>query len=278
MTIPVSNNNAVSRPFVVRPVSLNTHNAQQVFKRVFDALAFPLYQALVVLPIITDANKARAVEGLIRTEFDKIKKELNDERAHVEHLMEANGVSEKGEWSMPRVVEANVTSPLAGEFLQYIVTVDQIVDGIALLWVTGVFNTDQYRNGGYRLQRLLIRFAGRVRMLCLQAMAAARRAQQTDSAVETEVKQALESGAAAHVQADEGVFEEGDQQIDKQMATSIDDVLGQRPPEEPAAAPAKGPKDPNKGRTMSENGEVLAYSANASVPVPPKSKRASAAG
>lgn len=167
-----------SRPFFTLPVKLYTHQAQQVFRRVFNHLSHGLYQMSVVLRIIADDKGVEQVEGVVKEEFAAIEKEIRDEIARLSTLLDKHAVTNSAQYTNALEAHAEISSPMASRFLGIITQLDELVKLIGALWLTGALNNSQYTAGAYKWQRIAIKFAGRVSNYCLRAVAAARRPQQ----------------------------------------------------------------------------------------------------
>lgn len=239
---------STSRPYIQLSVKLYSHQAQQVFRRVFNPLAHGLYQMSVVLGIIADDKGAEQVEGVVIKEFEAVEKEIRDEMARLTLLIEKYGVTNTAEFTNALEAKAEVSSPLASRFLGVITQIDELVKLIGAVWLTGGFTNNQYRQGAYKWQRVAIKFAGRVRMYCLRAVAAARKAQQAEDVVssgkarvETDSSNAGangkgngtgEGGETEGFEADEG-----DAVHQGNVDALLERVTQQRAAQEPAPAP-----------------------------------------
>lgn len=169
-------NSAKSNPFFVQTVTINSLHAQQVFERGFRYCAKGVFALSVILRMLTTEKQAREVEGIVDERLNKAFEEIRSEAARLEQLAEANGIEFGAiQYSNPKQIDAQITSPRAARYLGIIREFDGVVARLDTLWLSGLIPDGEYSTVLYRWKRNLLRLAGSIRMLAIRAIAAARR-------------------------------------------------------------------------------------------------------
>ena len=164
-----------SRLFIKVEVVLSSHQAQQVYKRMFVPLSHAVYQLSVVLRIIATPEAADQIEEIVESQLRSVLSELKSEQERLQILIDDAGLTDAPGFSNAQDLKVEVSTPQAGLFLTMIRELDKVVEMIGQLWLAGQFSNQQYTSGAYQWQRRLMRMANRIRTLSDRSMAAARR-------------------------------------------------------------------------------------------------------
>lgn len=173
-----------SMPVIEGEVTLNSEQAQRVFHRGYDQAARALYALDVVLRITqrTNPNFKVSYDSAIdhaASLIDTVAGELEKERQRLSHLIEKNGVTSKARYNNSKTIPYAVNTPLAARFAGAVYTLDEVIQMIDTLWLTGVITSHAAAEAKYGGQRRLLRV---VRTLVGYAIAARRSARRAGHA------------------------------------------------------------------------------------------------
>lgn len=159
----------VTMPEITRSITLNTAYMQRLYQRYFPRLKADIY----VLDVRTRANGldevAKAIEKQCDEEFETLRTELEREIARTEHLMKESAIAGMPTYELAQTLQAKLSTPRAGEFLDLILKIDQLLMRYDCLWLAGEIKTHVRMDGGRNWQRRLTKVANRLRGRANQA-------------------------------------------------------------------------------------------------------------
>lgn len=139
-----------NRGFVTQALKLGSHPAQTIFEKTFKETNMALFSLGVVLrSIATDEQAAatqKVVDGFLKAAAD----EIAAEKARLDKLLEENGIQEKVEFTAPKEVTAEISSPRSSRYLMLIRDIDKLVSKMTALWLCGVLADAQYNKGNHQ--------------------------------------------------------------------------------------------------------------------------------
>jgi len=169
-----------SNPYIQKTVSLNTTPAQLAFDTAFDDCAVSMRNLSAVLPtIVKNQSDMMAVNGavdhLINNAFANIRKES----ARIKKIADDNGIEMgKLSYTNAKSADAKLTCAKAGQYLQLIVELDELICLVHSAWFAG-FIADDAKSSLERLwRRKTIGIASEVKSITNRAFKAAK---QTES-------------------------------------------------------------------------------------------------
>jgi len=166
----------ISRPYITITRVLKSNHAQTIFKRQFDYLDNKFYQLSVVLRILTTEVGAVALERIVEAEMEKLRAEMSAQIQQTAKLIEQHGLADMEiQFSAPKRVSANVSSPRSKAFLDVLMTLDELLSGISMLWFSQVIDNQQFNSGAYNWRRRVTTTMNRVAQVCTRALTAARK-------------------------------------------------------------------------------------------------------
>lgn len=203
-----------SRPFFVREAPLQSLHAQQVFGRVYEMVANSLFSLSIILRVIGTGEQAAGVEEIVDDRIKKVHDDLLAEKARLDKLAEENGISlQTVAYTRPQTVAARITSPKAMRYLATIQEFDDLVGRFDVLWLSGIIADAAYSDAVYAWKRRLFKLSNGIRSIAREAMAAARRTEQAQTAVDgapvaSDALDTAEAMLAAHPEEGEDDVEE----------------------------------------------------------------------
>ncbi|OIO77131.1 MAG: hypothetical protein AUJ88_06265 [Gallionellaceae bacterium CG1_02_56_997] len=169
-----------SNPFIVKQVTLNTTPALMAYETAFDACAMSLRNLSTIVPSITKNQSDMmavngAVEHLLNNAFANIRKES----ARIKKIADDNGIEMgKLSYTNAKSADAKLTCAKAGQYLQLIVELDELICLVHSAWFAG-FIADDAKSSLERLwRRKTIGIASEVKSITNRAFKAAK---QTES-------------------------------------------------------------------------------------------------
>jgi hypothetical protein len=155
---------AASRPFLAREITLRSLQAQKTYERDFSVTSANLYTMLVMTRVKSRDDIADQAEVVVRQLLDEFREEIKAEMARVEHLIAANALEDTAiEYSRPKTLSVEITSPEAHQYLNLILLLDQLMYRLDVLHMTGVVEHRAKMQRTYEWQRKLAKVAGRLR-------------------------------------------------------------------------------------------------------------------
>lgn len=213
-----------SRPYFTQRVRLNSLHAQQVFDRGFDIGANAIFSLSIILRVIGTDEQAQEIEGIVDGRINKQLEDLRAESSRLEQVAEANGIEfSRINYSNPKEVEAQITSPRAVRYIGLIREFDALAAKFDTLWLSGVIPDSNYSRSIYEWKRRLLKLANGIRSIAGQAMVAARKKQQA-GAGDAQPGDAADLDVAADVLGKPGnveVDEDGDIGMNSESAPAV---------------------------------------------------------
>ena len=163
-----------SNPYIQKTVSLNTTPAQLVFDTAFDDCAVSMRNLSAVLPtIVKNQSDMMAVNGavdhLINNAFANIRKES----ARIKKIADDNGI-EMGRLSYTNAasVDAKLTCHKAGQYLQIITELDELICLVHSAWFAGFIADDVKSSMERKWRRKAIGVAAEIKSITNRAFKA----------------------------------------------------------------------------------------------------------
>jgi hypothetical protein len=137
-----------SNPYVLKAVSLSTTPAQLVFETAFDECAVSMRNLSSVLPtLVKNQSDMMAVNGAVDHLINNALADLRKESARIKKIADDNGI-EMGKLSYTNalLVQARLTCSKAGQYLQIITELDELICLVHSAWFAG-FIADDAKSG-----------------------------------------------------------------------------------------------------------------------------------
>lgn len=171
---PVKRKVEFSNPYVLKTVSLNTTPAQLVYEVAFDECAVSMRNLSSILPtLIKDQSDMMAVNGSVEHLLNKAMADLRAESARIKKIADDNGI-EMGKLNYTNAlqVQAKLTCNKAGQYLQIIVELDELICLVHSAWFAG-FIADDAKSGLERQwRRKAVSVAAEIRSITNRAFRA----------------------------------------------------------------------------------------------------------
>lgn len=171
---PVKRKVEFSNPYILKTVSLNTTHAQLVYEVAFDECAVSMRNLSSVLPtLIKDQSDMMAVNGSVEHLLNKAMADLRAESARIKKIADDNGI-EMGKLNYTNAlqVQARLTCNKAGQYLQIIVELDELICLVHSAWFAG-FIADDAKSGLERQwRRKAVSVAAEIRSITNRAFRA----------------------------------------------------------------------------------------------------------
>lgn len=155
----------VTLPALRVDVTLNTEFAQRVYKRAWDRLKGDIFILTVRSRSVGRDDIAETSEQLLRDHFDKLRKDLSTDIARTDHLMDQLAITELGQYAGAKTIAAEFTTPQAKQYLDLVLSADQLIMRLDALWLNGEIDTKACKVRSYECQRRLIKLANRIRQV-----------------------------------------------------------------------------------------------------------------
>lgn len=133
-----------SNPYVLRMLKLNTTPAQMVFENTFDDCSVALRNLSSVLPtLVKNQTEMTAVNGAVDNLINSLLADLRKESARIKKIADDNGIElGKLHYTSVQDVQAKLTCNKAGQFLQVISELDDVVGLVHSAWFAGFIPDD----------------------------------------------------------------------------------------------------------------------------------------
>ncbi|MHB1117840.1 hypothetical protein [Sideroxydans sp.] len=180
-----------SNPFMLRTLSLNTTPAQLAFDTAFDECAVSLRQLSTVLPaIVKNQSDMMAVKGAVDHLINNALAELRKEAAQIKKIAEDNGI-EMGRLKYTSVNQksAKLTCNKAGQYLQLIIELDELICLVHSAWFAGFIADDVKSSMERKWRRKVISVSAEIGSITNRAFKA-----HNKSADDAEHEQDVEAG------------------------------------------------------------------------------------
>jgi hypothetical protein len=153
-----------SNPFMLKTVFLNTTPAQVAFDTAFDECAISMRQLSTVLPaIIKNQSDMMAVNGAVDHRINNTLAELRKEIAQIKKIAEDNGI-EMGmlKYTSVNQKSAKLTCNKAGQYLQVIMELDELICLVHSAWFAGFIADDVKSSMERKWRRKVISVAAEI--------------------------------------------------------------------------------------------------------------------
>lgn len=165
-----------SIPIYEREVTLNSLESQRVIESVYSRTMRSLYNIDVILRFIGDADDTAAIWKVIDDKIAAMRKSLNDEKARLQTVIEKAGVTQTLTYARPITELFKISSPSALDFIEAIVTLDEVIGLADRLWFARAMpRTDRFDLNA-RWQRRVEALGNTIFGIARRAMDSARRA------------------------------------------------------------------------------------------------------
>ncbi|GAB5604896.1 hypothetical protein [Sideroxyarcus sp. TK5] len=163
-----------SNPYIQKTISLNTTPAQLAFDTAFDECAVSMRNLSAVLPtIIKNQSDMMAVNGAVDHLINKALAELRKVAAQIKKIADDNGI-EMGRLSYTNAatVEAKLTCHKAGQYLQIITELDELICLVHSAWFAGFIADDVKSSMERKWRRKAIGVAAEIKSITNRAFKA----------------------------------------------------------------------------------------------------------
>lgn len=163
-----------SNPFILKTVSLNTTPAQLAFDTAFDDCAVSMRNLSAVLPtIVKNQSDMMAVNGAVDHRINNALAELRKEAAQIKKIADDNGI-EMGKLNYTNVVQASakLTCHKAGQYLQIITELDELICLVHSAWFAGFIADDVKSSMERKWRRKVIGVAAEIKSITNRAFKA----------------------------------------------------------------------------------------------------------
>jgi len=188
---PVKRKMEFSNPYLLKAVALSTTPAQLVYETAFDECAVSMRNLSSVLPtLIKNHSDMMAVNGAVEHLINNAMADLRKESARIKKIADDNGI-QMGRLHYSNVVQAQakLTCNKAGQYLQIIVELDDLICLVHSAWIAG-FIADDAKSGLERQwRRKAVGVAAEIKNITNRAFRA------HEKKAEPEVDDALSDGA-----------------------------------------------------------------------------------
>lgn len=177
-TPPVVKTKSVfSNPFVTRDVVLNTTPAQQAFDAAYDECASAMRSLSTVLPsVVKNQSELMAINGEIDHLINKGQAAIRDEIARIKKIADDNGIDlSRVNYSHPLHCTAQLTCNKAGQFLQIIVQLDELICLVHSAWFAGFIPDDAKAALERQWRRKVVAVSADVKAIANRAFRAAKK-------------------------------------------------------------------------------------------------------
>jgi hypothetical protein len=154
---------AVSRPVLIKEVTLNTLEAKRVFRRTFGYAAINLYAIDVLTNVMLGLEEHRKAATTVDEWMTTVRSHLAKEDERVAVLFEQLDVRETVAYTHPEMFTAEISTPLATRYLNMIVQLDELIQRVHVLCLTDAVDNLGTQVRTYEWQQQLIKLAGRIR-------------------------------------------------------------------------------------------------------------------
>lgn len=160
-----------SNLFIQKTVSLNTTPAQLAFDTAFDDCAVSMRNLSAVLPIIIkNQSDMMAVNGAVDHLINNALAELRKEAAQIKKIADDNGIEMgKLNYTNAVLVDANLTSPKIGQYLQIIIELDELICLAHSAWFAGFIQDDAKSSMERKWRRKAIGVAAQIKNITNRA-------------------------------------------------------------------------------------------------------------
>ena len=174
-------------PVMSMKVKLYSDQAQRVYERSLDRLMRSLYATSVIMRILGAAEAARAASTEIERRLTEADNEIELKIQQTSELQRNLEIQTEGtiSYTLPKEVTVQISSPLAGRFLQIVRKMDTALLGVETMWFAGAFSDEQRFQEIGRITKVVYGVAQEIVRLEQRARAAARRTGKDEQVAET---------------------------------------------------------------------------------------------
>lgn len=180
-----------SRAYVTRTVTLESHQAQQAYKR-FKPVADSFYRLAVYLRIFASEQDIKQIDSLVEKAMADVAQDLAGEIARLQAVCEGQGLAVDVQFSRPLEESVTLYTPRSARYLTFIADLDKISRLMAALWMANIVDDAYCARQGYAWQRRVIKLGSFIRDLSTRAYQAAERARQEDPELAEEPEAAVD--------------------------------------------------------------------------------------
>ncbi|TNC96497.1 MAG: hypothetical protein FD121_1112 [Gallionellaceae bacterium] len=163
-----------SNPYVLKVVPLSTTPAQLVYETAFDECAVSMRNLSSVLPtLVKNPSEMMAVNGAVDHLINNALAELRKEAAQIQKIADDNGI-EMGKLNYTNVVQASakLTCHKAGQYLQIITELDELICLVHSAWFAGFIADDAKSSMERKWRRKAIGVAAEIKNITNRAFKA----------------------------------------------------------------------------------------------------------
>lgn len=164
-----------SIPIFEKEVTLNSLESQRVIESVYSRTMRALYNIDVILRFIGDVDDTAAVWKVIDDKIAAMRKSLNDEKARLQTVIDTAGVTQKLTYGRPITEMFKISSPSALDFIEAIVTLDEVIGLADRLWFARAMPRTERFALNARWQRRVEALGNTIFGIARRAMESARR-------------------------------------------------------------------------------------------------------
>lgn len=163
-----------SNPYVLKAVTLSTTPAQLVFDTAFDECAVSMRNLSSVLPtLVKNPSEMMAVNGAVDHSINNALAELRKEAAQIRKIADDNGIEiGKLNYTNTTQVSAKLTCHKAGQYLQIITELDDLISLVHSAWFAGFIPDDAKSSMERKWRRKAIGVAAEIKNITNRAFKA----------------------------------------------------------------------------------------------------------
>jgi hypothetical protein len=150
-------------PVMTYTLTLKTEFAARVYRRCFDRLKGDLYVLTVRTTAFGLQKDSVDIESGIAEVFSSLRKDLDAELERSDALLDDAKLVELAQYNGVEPIEATYSTPLARDFLDLLLKMDQLLMRYDALWLGRTIDTQQRWSRCINWQRRLTKVANRLR-------------------------------------------------------------------------------------------------------------------
>lgn len=163
-----------SNPYVLKAVTLSTTPAQLAFDKAFDECAEAMRNLSSVLPVLVkNPSEMMAVNGAVDHLINNVLAELRKESAQIKKIADDNGIEMgKLKYTNMNQKSAKLTCNKAGQYLQVITELDELICLVHSAWFAGFIADDAKSSMERNWRRKVISVAADIKNITNRAFQA----------------------------------------------------------------------------------------------------------
>lgn len=162
---PTVKDDPISRAVMSVSLTLNSFEAQKVFKNTFKVTGNHIYNIGIMSRIAGNQAAAEEAERQIQELFAKLRGDIQAEHDRLKLLVDAAAIDFTLNYEHPLAVSANIVAPTVNQYLRIIVQLDELMRLCDTLWHGGEFTEAQKVECGYLWQRRVTKLHNVIRNL-----------------------------------------------------------------------------------------------------------------